>query len=1127
MRKIFTTLTIAFTIVASISGFAQSRLVFNTSQVYLRISNNANLVLDNSNTNAITTSAGANIISEGENNVVKWRVGTGTGTYTVPYTTNSLVKIPLQLNITAAGTGTANSIIFSTYETATDANTTYPSDVTNMNSVCTNSNALYAVDRFWRIDAGSYGASKPTPVINFGFNPAANETAVTNTITLSRLKAERFNAGSNSWETPMKLYGLASGNTVAGASVTPTDFHKSWTLIDTVVMTIPISLTSASSATICEGSQAVITPTGATTYTIMTGGGSTTTSFTVAPVATTIYTITGSVGSGTAVCKSAPGSAATVAINVNATPTITSSSATSATLCSGQSYTIGSLTGGTGNYTLTNTGATSATQFVVTPSVTTTYTVIGANASGCISLASSDLNVAITVNASPTLALATSINTNTLCSGNSATITLGGASAGSTYTLFPDMITGTTSIVVTPTATSNYTVIATDNANGCVSTTATQVFTTSITISTSPTIALSAIAPSATLCSGQSVTITPTGGVAGSYTLINNPTATEPFVVSPTSTTIYTISGVGANGCVSTSSSELQTTITVNQSPTLTATSQQDVACFGNATGSVTLVTTGGTPLYTYNSTPTVGLSAGGYTYTVTDDLGCSDTEIVTISQPTSAISVLSAVETASNSNCVLADGSASVAVTGGTGTYTVTWDNNTTGTSVTGLNTGLHTFTITDSNGCTNASNSGTVNITGVTGITTSASLQNSVSCLGGANGAVTFTTTGGTATYTLTDLATSTTTVNTTGVFTNLVAGTYSVYVLGVSGCVDTEIITISQPTTGVTLSNSSISVGTVSCFGGTAVVTATATGGVGSYIYTWSGNTSTSNTATYLAGGPYTVTVMDGNNCSSAASPVTFTISQPSSSVTISSVVNSTVACNGGTTTVIASATGGTGAYTYQWNGVTGSAFIALPAGNHTLVVIDANGCASASQNIIVTQPTSALSVTELTVGPTCATQNTGMVEIMPIGGTPGYTVAWSNSATTFTLANLTEGPITGTVTDANGCVYVYNTTIAKENCINVVISNMLSPNGDGINEPFVITGLEQYPNNKLEIYNRWGSLIFSKAPYDNTFNGKANVSGSMGTGLLPSGTYFVVVDFGDDQTPVYRSYLELKY
>jgi gliding motility-associated-like protein len=229
---------------------AQNRIVLNQNP-YLVISNGAYLVVDNPNTNAITTlGTGGNIVSENELNVVKWNINTHSGNYTIPFTTATNVKIPLSVNLVVPGTGASAAIIFSTYETATDSNTVYPSDVTNMNSGCSNSNALYAVDRFWRIDAGSYG-TKPTPVINFGYNDAVNEIGGTNTINEHRLQAERFNSGANSWQTPLKLYGVDNAvlNTVSGVSVAPADFYKSWTLIDTNSMYV----TRIQNIVLCQG----------------------------------------------------------------------------------------------------------------------------------------------------------------------------------------------------------------------------------------------------------------------------------------------------------------------------------------------------------------------------------------------------------------------------------------------------------------------------------------------------------------------------------------------------------------------------------------------------------------------------------------------------------------------------------------------------------------------------------------------------------------------------------------------------------------------------------------------------------------------------------------------------------
>lgn len=88
-------------------------------------------------------------------------------------------------------------------------------------------------------------------------------------------------------------------------------------------------------------------------------------------------------------------------------------------------------------------------------------------------------------------------------------------------------------------------------------------------------------------------------------------------------------------------------------------------------------------------------------------------------------------------------------------------------------------------------------------------------------------------------------------------------------------------------------------------------------------------------------------------------------------------------------------------------------------------------------------------------------------------------------------------------------------------------MITPEGDGKNDLFYINTINYFPNNKLQIFNRWGSIVYEKNKYDNTFDGKANVSNTNGNGMLPSGTYFVIFDFGDDKTPIYKGYLELKY
>jgi gliding motility-associated-like protein len=85
--------------------------------------------------------------------------------------------------------------------------------------------------------------------------------------------------------------------------------------------------------------------------------------------------------------------------------------------------------------------------------------------------------------------------------------------------------------------------------------------------------------------------------------------------------------------------------------------------------------------------------------------------------------------------------------------------------------------------------------------------------------------------------------------------------------------------------------------------------------------------------------------------------------------------------------------------------------------------------------------------------------------------------------------------------------------------------ISPNGDGINEALVIRGLENYPNNKLTIFNRWGVVVFEGAPYANDFDGTSDRGITVGGNKLPSGTYFYILDLGvKDMDPI-RGYFYL--
>ncbi|NDB35506.1 MAG: adhesin, partial [Flavobacteriia bacterium] len=156
-----------------------------------------------------------------------------------------------------------------------------------------------------------------------------------------------------------------------------------------------------------------------------------------------------------------------------------------------------------------------------------------------------------------------------------------------------------------------------------------------------------------------------------------------------------------ANGCVDTTS----VVITQPQAGLALSTTQVNVLCFGNNTGSINLTVTGGTAPYTYawsNNTTAQdpqNLTAGSYTVTVTDANGCTSTATVTITEPATAVTVSA---TAQNILCLNGTGGVSSTPAGGVPPYTFSWTNNATTQNITGLQAGTYTVTVMDANGCT-----------------------------------------------------------------------------------------------------------------------------------------------------------------------------------------------------------------------------------------------------------------------------------------------------------------------------------------------------------------------------------------------------------------------------------------
>ncbi|HQQ93633.1 MAG TPA: S8 family serine peptidase [Bacteroidia bacterium] len=422
---------------------------------------------------------------------------------------------------------------------------------------------------------------------------------------------------------------------------------------------------SASSSTVCNGSPAVLTYSGGTSYTTYPGGLSGP-SVTLNPTATTIYTVTGSNG----FCMSS----VTTSAVVNPIPVI---SVNSASICYGESVAL--LANGATTYTW-NTGS-NASSITVTPLSSVVYTVSGSSLS-----CTASQTAAVLVN--PAFTVSASSSSNNVCSQAYCLLSAGGAA---TYTWNTGAVSP--SLAVGPLSSSSYTV--TGSLNSC-----TNQAVVSITVIPTPSISIS-VSPSYSICSGSAVSMTANGAYTsfswGMPVVIGSVNVAYPNV-----NTVYTLNASNiSNGCYTSS------LIPVTVSSMSNALSTGSILCGGTCTGTLNATYSGGIAPYSFSisstscsSLPCTSLCAGTFTFHLNDAIGCSINQSFTISAPPAmAISSVN-ISNASCASCN--DGSLSVMVTGGIAPYSYTWiPAGGTGSAALNLPPACYTVNIVDANLC------------------------------------------------------------------------------------------------------------------------------------------------------------------------------------------------------------------------------------------------------------------------------------------------------------------------------------------------------------------------------------------------------------------------------------------
>jgi gliding motility-associated-like protein len=544
-----------------------------------------------------------------------------------------------------------------------------------------------------------------------------------------------------------------------------------------------------------------------------------------------------------------------------------------------------------------------------------------------------------------------------------------------------------------------------------------------------------------------------------------------------------------------------------------------EILCNGDTSGAIELEFTGGTGNidvswegpngYSANTANIQDLAEGSYIATIQDgDFCTSNYEVEVTAHP-----AVQAEITLQSPGCEgQANGTILLTISGGSAPYAVEWfDANglsfASGAAISDLTAGTYTFVITDALGCILEDS---VDLNNPAPIVLDASVQG-ISCEDGNDGSIELAVDGGTGPYNA-QWAGPNGYTNSGLLVENLLPGSYEVTITDVFGCSVQATYQVVEPD-GLLLAFDEIT--SASCF--TSVdgsISILVEGGVLPYSFVWSGpNGFTADTPAIggLVTGSYGVVVTDGNGCSQTISsiPIGFT------GDVVADAGADAAFCFGVPLTLNGSNTGANSSY---WTDVAGNVIQVgdtytpnLDPGVYTLVYAALEG------NCLSTD-TLEIEVFALPVANAGLDQSIYVDTQTVIGGNPttedGNLVTWLPSE--FLLSDDEFNPTTTElmasviyyleVIDANGCAAIDSVWI--EVIPNIDVPSGFTPNDDGMNDVWVIADADDYPSMLVEVYNRWGELLYREAngynrPWDGRYGGNP----------LPIGTYYYVIEINE--------------
>lgn len=663
------------------------------------------------------------------------------------------------------------------------------------------------------------------------------------------------------------------------------------------------------------------------------------------------------------------------------------------------------------------------------------YTVVVTDAEGCTKLNTVTINGSTTP---PTVAAAP--GSPITCVQSTTTVSGAGSSQGPNFsyqwtTSNGNILSGAQTLNATVGAAGIYVLRVTNSANGC-SATAAAVVTAN---TTAPTATLNA---GLLTCAAPSTTIQTTPSLPSTFNWIGPngfvSTVQNPIVQQPG--TYNLVLTANQNGCTGSSG----ITISQNIVPPQVAATDGLLNCVAttdtlvaSSNNSVSYAWTG-PGAYTANTPNAVVTAPGLYIVFVTDSLnGCTASDTAQVTQ--NIVLPIAAAQTPEEITCnepaIQLDGTASSQ--GQNFVYAWSTAN---GRIVSGAQTltptvdtiGAYILLVTNqSNGCVARD---TVSVTQDPPLADTISSLIPARCNGAADGSATVSASGGSGNYVF-----LWSTGDTTATAAGLVAGTYNVTVEDGNGCTQVASATITEP---AELAVNASATPETANGANDGSATAAPSGGTAPYQFDW--NTGDTTAAILnLPPGNYTVTVEDANGCASIQS---VTVNSFNCNL-IAQLSVTPVRCHGGADGIASVEVQGAAApVTYLWStGDTTAVVTGLSAGVYTVDILDGAGC-PAELVATISQPAVLLANLSATAE-TALGANDGTAAASPTGGVAPYSFSWNNNATTQSIAGLSPGAYTVTVTDQNGCTVVRTVVVNAFDCALSVSATAVSVQCNG--------------------------------------------------------------------------------